>query len=214
MSDKPEEKTDTSTEESSQESSTEGFKRKGGLMGRRRKDKKEDGEKSGGSTDSKRKGAMLRMQKDITGLDLPENVKIVFPVKGDLMSFSLFIDVIEPDSYWTGGLYEFKFSIPSDYPFIGPTVICAEKIYHPNIDLEGKICVSVLRPWKSTYTIQIVMFGLLFLFSHPNPNDPLNPEAAEQMRKDENHFKTLVRQAMRGGYVAGTQFARNKGKAV
>jgi len=27
------------------------------------------------------------MQKDITGLDLPENVKIVFPVKGDLMSF-------------------------------------------------------------------------------------------------------------------------------
>jgi len=48
MSDKPEEKTDTSTEESSQESSTEGFKRKGGLMGRRRKDKKEDGEKSGG----------------------------------------------------------------------------------------------------------------------------------------------------------------------
>jgi len=154
------------------------------------------------------------MQKDITGLDLPENVKIVFPVKGDLMSFSLLIDVIEPESYWTGGLYEFKFSIPSDYPFIGPTVICAEKIYHPNIDLEGKICVSVLRPWKSTYTIQIVMFGLLFLFSHPNANDPLNPEAAEQMRKDENNFKNLVRQAMRGGYVSGTQFARNKGKAV
>jgi len=72
----------------------------------------------------------------------------------------------------------------------------------------------VLRPWKAAYTIQIVMFGLLFLFSHPNPNDPLNPEAAEQMRKDETNFKKLVRQAMRGGYVGGTQFPKNKGKAV
>jgi len=210
MSDAKEDKEETTTEESS----TDGFKRKGGLMGRRRGGKKVEDTKESGGVDSKRKGAMLRMQKDITGLDLPENVKIVFPVKGDLMSFSLMIDVIEPESYWTGGLYEFKFSIPSDYPFMGPTVICAEKIYHPNIDLEGKICVSVLRPWRSTYTIQIVMFGLLFLFSHPNANDPLNPEAAEQMRKDENNFKNLVRQAMRGGYVSGTQFARNKGKAV
>jgi len=200
---------------STDESAQQGFKRKGGgLMGSRRKGKKKDEDTKGSSVDAKRAGAILRMQKDITGLDLPENVKAVFPIKGDFMNFSLILDVVEPESFWYGGLYEFKFSIPSDYPIGGPTVICVDKIYHPNIDLEGKICVSVLRPWKATYTIQIVMFGLLFLFSHPNPNDPLNPEAAEQMRKDESNFKQLVRQSMRGSYVGGTHFPKNKGKGV
>ncbi len=47
------------------------------------------------------------------------------------------------------------------------------QIYHPNINYEGAVCVNILRPWKSIYTIQMVLLALLFLFADPNPMDVL-----------------------------------------
>lgn len=187
------------------------FKKKGGLMGRRRKKKKDDTAEGGGEGDNSASAAFLRVQKDLTDLDLPENVTIHYPTKGDLMNFSLFINVTYEESLWKGGRYEFKFNIPSKYPFEGPKVLCVDKVYHPNINLDGKICVSVLRPWKPTYSVQIILFGLLFLFSHPNPNDPLNIEAAKVMREKPDQFARNVRTSMRGGSVAGESFPKNKG---
>lgn len=39
------------------------------------------------------------------------------------------------------------------------------QVYHPNIDLEGKICLNILREdWKPVLSISSVIFGLQFLF--------------------------------------------------
>ncbi len=51
--------------------------------------------------------------------------------------------------------------------------------------------------------INAVILGLIFLFIEPNPNDPLNREAAELMRTNENSFKEKVRKSLRGGNVDG-----------
>ena len=49
------------------------------------------------------------------------------------------------------------------------------KIYHPNIDLSGKICLNILREdWKPVLNLNSIMIGLQFLFLEPNPDDPLN----------------------------------------
>lgn len=38
-------------------------------------------------------------------------------------------------------------------------------MYHPNIDLEGKICLNILREdWKPVLSISSVIYGLQFLF--------------------------------------------------
>lgn len=114
--------------------------------------------------------------------------------------------------YWKNGTFEFTFNFPSKYPFQGPKVTCIDKIYHPNIDLDGGVCVNVLRPWKPTYSTQIVLFGLLFLFTHPNPNDPLNNEAAKEMRENPQAFQRNVINALKGLKVGNTQFPKNRGK--
>ena len=128
--------------------------------------------------------ALLRIQKDLADLELPDNVELR---QHDAMTFSFIITA--STGYWKGGVFEFTFAFPDKYPFTGPKVTCVDRIYHPNIDLEGGVCVNVLRPWKPTYSTQIVLFGLLFLFTHPNPNDPLNQEAAK-VRSTHTHTHT------------------------
>lgn len=152
--------------------------------------------------------AHLRIQRDFASLEDIPNMKIIRK-EDEWMEFSLIIKPIM--GYWEGGLYEFKFNMPVKYPFDGPKVICVDKIYHPNIDLEGKICVNILRPWKPTYTIETIMIALLFLFTTPNPNDPLNNEAAADMRKDPVQFGVNVKNSMKGYSVGGVYFPRNKG---
>ena len=49
------------------------------------------------------------------------------------------------------------------------------QVYHPNIDLEGNVCLNILREeWKPILNVNAVIFGLQFLFLEPNPSDPLN----------------------------------------
>lgn len=49
------------------------------------------------------------------------------------------------------------------------------QIYHPNIDLEGHVCLNILREdWKPVFDINSVIYGIIYLFYEPNANDPLN----------------------------------------
>ena len=43
------------------------------------------------------------------------------------------------------GLFTFSFDINQNFPHDPPKVRCQQKIYHPNIDLEGKVCLNILR---------------------------------------------------------------------
>jgi ubiquitin-conjugating enzyme E2 M len=144
---------------------------------------------------------------DIAELDSGKVATINFPNPNDLTSFDV---VISPDSgYWKQATYHFTFTIPDHYPHSPPKVECKTKIYHPNIDLEGKVCLNILREdWKPVLDINSVIYGLIYLFYEPNPDDPLNHEAAELFRKDVRQFERLVQRTLRGGILDGVQFER------
>jgi ubiquitin-conjugating enzyme E2 T len=51
-------------------------------------------------------------------------------------------------------------------------------VYHPNVDVAGRICLDLLRlPPKGTWRPVITLSGLLtslqMLLTQPNPDDPL-----------------------------------------
>lgn len=57
----------------------------------------------------------------------------------------------------------------------------SRQIYHPNIDLEGNVCLNILREdWKPVLDINSVIYGLIYLFYEPNPDDPLNRGASRR----------------------------------
>jgi ubiquitin-conjugating enzyme E2 M len=77
--------------------------------------------------------------------------------------------------------------------------------------LQGNVCLNILRAdWKPILDINAVIYGLIYLFYEPNPDDPLNREAADMFRSDLKQFERLVQQTLRGGVYQGVQFEKLK----
>ncbi|TFY81994.1 hypothetical protein EWM64_g2020 [Hericium alpestre] len=158
----------------------------------------------------KTSAAQIRVQKDLTELDLPSTMTTTFPDPADLLNFTL---TITPDEgtyihrMYEGGSFKFSFAINTNYPHDPPRVKCLQTIYHPNVDLEGNVCLNILREdWKPVLNLNSVMVGLQYLFLEPNADDPLNKEAAEELRRSRDQFLYNVKQSMRGGQVKGQQY--------
>lgn len=134
-------------------------------------------------------------------------MKTDFPDPDDILHFTL---SISPDEgMYKGGVFTFTFNISQNFPHEPPKVKCTQKIYHPNIDLEGNVCLNILREdWKPVLNLNAVIVGLQFLFLEPNASDPLNKEAAEDLARDREGFKRNVRSSMAGGSVRGGGYDR------
>mgnify|MGYP003306300601 CR=1 FL=1 len=149
---------------------------------------------------------------DLSEVDLPKGASIKFPGgKDDIMSFEL---MLAPDEgMYRYGRYEFSFKIPQSYPHDPPKVKCLTKVFHPNIDLDGNICLNILREdWKPVLTVGSIIYGLNFLFLAPNPEDPLNKEAADMMQSNQSGFERVVRSSLeRGCSIGGVYFPPARG---
>jgi len=153
----------------------------------------------------KASAAQLRIQKDINELNLPKTCATQFPDPDDLLNFKL---IICPDEgFYKGGRFVFNFKVGPNYPHEPPKVKCETQVYHPNIDLEGNVCLNILREdWNPVLTINSIVYGLQYLFLEPNPEDPLNKEAADVLQTNRRLFEHNVSKAMRGSYVGETYF--------
>ena len=61
------------------------------------------------------------------------------------------------DSPFQGGVFFLSIHFPTDYPFKPPKVAFTTKIYHPNINSNGSICLDILRSqWSPALTISKV----------------------------------------------------------
>ncbi|XP_044448561.1 pyruvate kinase 1, cytosolic [Triticum aestivum] len=89
------------------------------------------------------------------------------------------------DSPFTGGLFLVNIHFPLDHPFNPPKVSFRIKVFHPNINSNGSICLDILKEqWSPTLTISKVLLSICSLLTDPNPNDPLVPEIAHMYKTD------------------------------
>ena len=101
------------------------------------------------------------------------------------------------------------------FPVSPPVVRCLTPIYHPNIDptdaLEDStnICLDMFDDdnWNDVYGLDGTLQGILFLFYHPNIDDPLSPYFEPSLSEDE--FKDNVMRSLRGENVEGVQYTCN-----
>ncbi|CAB3254753.1 unnamed protein product [Arctia plantaginis] len=168
------------------------------LFSLKQQKKDEEGSARAGGSQKKASAAQLRITKDLNELNLPKTCSTEFPDPDDLLNFKL---IICPDEgFYRGGRFVFSFKVGPNYPHEPPKVKCETAVYHPNIDLEGNVCLNILREdWKPVLTVNSIVYGLQYLFLEPNPEDPLNKEAADELQSNRRLFEQHVQRAMRGG---------------
>ncbi|GMH30109.1 hypothetical protein Nepgr_031952 [Nepenthes gracilis] len=98
------------------------------------------------------------------------------------------------DSPYTGGVFLVSIHFPPDYPFKPPKVAFMTKVFHPNINSNGSICLDILKEqWSPALTISKVLLSICSLLTDPNPDDPLVPEIAHMYKTDRAKYETTAR---------------------
>ena len=99
------------------------------------------------------------------------------------------------ESPFNGGVFFLDIRFPSDYPFKPPKLTFKTRIYHPNINSNGAICLDILKDqWSPALTISKVLLSLISLLTDPNPDDPLVPEIAHVYKNDRAKYDKLAKE--------------------
>lgn len=115
------------------------------------------------------------------------------------------------ESPFQGGVFFLAIHFPTDYPFKPPKVNFTTRIYHPNINSNGSICLDILRDqwspaltiskgkgciprWNARLTFLTVLLSICSMLTDPNPDDPLVPEIAHVYKTDRARYEATARE--------------------
>jgi ubiquitin-conjugating enzyme E2 D/E len=100
------------------------------------------------------------------------------------------------NSLYQNGIFKLDIMIGNDYPFKPPKIFFITQVYHPNVNLKsGAICLDILKTsWSPALTMPKILLSISSLLADPNPNDPLEPEIANQYKNNRELYDLTVKE--------------------
>mmetsp|Transcript_1975 Transcript_1975/g.2348 ORF Transcript_1975/g.2348 Transcript_1975/m.2348 type:complete len:160 (-) Transcript_1975:419-898(-) len=115
------------------------------------------------------------------------------PYTDNLRHFNVILSGPSETPY-ENGVFSLELFLPSEYPMAPPKVRFLTKIYHPNIDKLGRICLDILKDkWSPALQIRTVLLSVQALLSTPEPDDPLDTAIAEHWKRNKAEAEDTAR---------------------
>lgn len=147
--------------------------------------------------------AMKRLQKELISLREYHEFSCS-PVKNNLFEWDIIIFGPE-ETFYEGGIFKAKILIPKSYPNKPPVFKFHSKITHPNIYLDGKVCISILNEgddifgyedsserWNPQHGISSVLLSIVSILGEPNFESPANVDASVLWRDNLSEMKKII----------------------
>ena len=89
--------------------------------------------------------------------------------------------IVPENPPYNKGEFKIEINFPAEYPFKPPKIAFKTKIYHPNIDEKGQVCLPIINAenWKPATKTDQVIQSLIALVNDPEPEHPLRGDLAE-----------------------------------
>lgn len=122
-----------------------------------------------------------RLKNELTELmeytDLPQ-MQFLRPEKDNIFRWFALIMPTQPP--YNKGAYKLEINFPKRYPFVPPILRITTKIYHPNINERGQLCIPILEAeqWIPTSRMCTVLNVIIATFDDPQPENSFYPEMA------------------------------------
>jgi len=97
------------------------------------------------------------------------------------------------ETLYEGGVFKLTIDFTSKYPYEPPHCKFITKVFHPNINTSGAICLDILKTnWIPSLSVAKLIMSIISLLTDPNPQSPLNGEAAQlyMNKRDEYNNRT------------------------
>ncbi|CAF1611045.1 unnamed protein product [Adineta ricciae] len=102
-----------------------------------------------------------------------------------------------PNTLFAGGYYKATLKFPLDYPYRPPKFKFLSDIWHPNVYLDGQICISILHEpgedersgekacerWSAVQNVRSILLSIISMLNEPNISSPANIDASIDYRK-------------------------------
>lgn len=96
------------------------------------------------------------------------------------------------ETVYDGQRYRLLLEFPNTYPYTPPSVTFITKCFHPNVDLNGALCLDILKEkWSALYDVRTILLSIQSLLGEPNNESPLNSQAAS-MWADQKAYKRYL----------------------
>lgn len=110
------------------------------------------------------------------------------------------------NTLYENGLFKAVMQFPDKYPDSPPKFKFISEMWHPNIDKEGNVCISILHDpgddayeyetvserWMPVRNPETVILSIIALLNCPNIDSPANLDAAREFRENKSVYDRKV----------------------